>query len=374
MENEENSSYRVIAEANSMTLDYFTQIYIHNLEILQGLKTELFELNIQIETLEKTRSLYTSHVDHRRDVFSAVARNEDASATKEAQLALQIKDLKDAKELLEQRISNLESDISFYKKQTKLLSRAQKYIHLLFDPSEDADDNAEDAFEFIEEADTTDNTAHNYSLLMLEDYANYRQAAFLDQRVRQELETDLNKLDVLKWMLHTDPNRAKVTLDELSSSQRTILRSVDNVLDHMYYNMDAKRPIKEQVERLITEYQKQHSECMIVFTCDCTEEDTNFPRFINLRLIQMLKEIFDNIFEHANATEVTAKISISNRLIDVAVHDNGIGIPEDYLDQAEWYSGLHLLHEIIYQLDGNLQIQGDLIAGTDIRFSFPVRY
>ncbi len=374
MENEENRSYRVIAEANSITLDYFTQIYIHNLESLQGLKTELFELNIQIETLEKTKSLYTNHVDHRRDVFSAVAKNDDASAEKESQLALKIEDLKEEQKLLEQRIANLESDISFYKKQTKLLSRAQKYIHILFDPGEDTDDNMEDAFEFIEEADTTNNTAHNYSLLMLEDYANYRLAAFLDQRVRQELETDFNKLDGLKWMLLSDPDRAKVTLDELSSSQRTILHSLDNVLDRMYYNMDAKRPIKEQIERLITKYQKQHSDCMLVFTCDCTDTDTNFPRFINLRLIQMLKEIFDNIFEHANATEVIAKISISNRLIDVAIHDNGIGIPEDYLDRAEWYSGLHLLHEIIYQLDGNLQIHGDLVAGTDVRFSFPVRY
>lgn len=112
---------------------------------------------------------------------------------------------------------------------------------------------------------------------------------------------------------------------------------------------------------------------MIDSSCDCTEHELNLPPVITIRLIKMLREVFDNIFKHSNANRVTSKIFISSRLIDVYVNDNGVGIPEDYLERSSWSSGLHKLHEIIYQLDGKLQIQGDLISGTNVRFSFPIK-
>ena len=137
--------------------------------------------------------------------------------------------------------------------------------------------------------------------------------------------------------------------------------------------MDTKQPIWDQVDKLIDAYKKIHPECMIDYSCDCTEHELNIPPVITVRLIAMLREIFNNIFKHSNANRVTAKIFISSRLIDVYVNDNGVGIPEDYLDRAAWHSGLHKLHETIYQLDGKLQIEGDLISGTNVRFSFPIK-
>jgi two-component system sensor histidine kinase DegS len=86
---------------------------------------------------------------------------------------------------------------------------------------------------------------------------------------------------------------------------------------------------------------------MIDASCDCTEHELNLPPVICIRLLGMLREVFNNIFKHSNANKVTAKIFISSRLIDVYVNDNGVGIPDDYLDRGAWYSGLHKLHETI---------------------------
>jgi two-component system sensor histidine kinase DegS len=112
---------------------------------------------------------------------------------------------------------------------------------------------------------------------------------------------------------------------------------------------------------------------MIDYSCDCTEHELDLPAVITVRLISMLREVMNNVFKHSNANRVTAKIFISSRLIDVYVNDNGVGIPDDYLDRAAWHSGLHKLTETIYQLDGKLQIEGDLISGTNVRFSFPIK-
>lgn len=376
MTNEEMNPLNIIEQANAKTLDYFNKTYVSNLELVQSLKTELFELEVRIETLEKTRDLYTYHTDDRRNVFSPLSGDSTHSNTKGQQLASQVKDLEDAKERLKKRIADLENDITFYKEQVAMLSKASKCIHtvLIGSSHPDADSlESEDAIEFIETEDKETKVTHPYTTMMLEDYENFQHATILDQRIKQELISNLNKLDVLKWLLHSDLGRAKVTLDELHSSQQSILDSLDSLLEQLNYNVDTKQPIWDQIDKLVAVYQKLHPECMIDSTCDCTEHDLNLPPVITIRLIKMLREIFDNIFKHSNANRVTAKIFISSRLIDVYVNDNGVGIPEDYLERSSWSSGLHRLHELIYQLDGKLQIQGDLISGTNVRFSFPIK-
>ncbi|MCM1497089.1 MAG: hypothetical protein NC124_01335 [Clostridium sp.] len=376
MPTNDTNPLNIIEEANTKTLDYFNKTYVSNLELVQNLKTELFELDVQIETLEKTRELYTYHNDNRRNVFSPLTGERDHGTTKGHQLELQIQDLKDAKERLEKRIADLEQDIEFYKEQVSMLSKANKCIHtVLVGSSHSEADTADgdDTIEFIEKDNPEPKATHPYTMLMLEDYENYLYASLLDQNIKQELISNLNKLDVLKWLLHSDIGRAQVTLNEVNSSQQSILESLENVLERLNYNIDTKQPIWDQVNKLIGSYQKEHPECMIDFSCDCTEHELNLPPVITIRLIKMLREVFDNIFKHSNANRVTAKIFISSRLIDVYVNDNGVGIPEDYLERSSWSSGLHRLHEVIYQLDGKLQINGDLISGTNVRFSFPIK-
>ena len=377
MTNEEMNPLNIIEEANSKTLDYFNKTYVSNLELVQSLKTELFELEVQIETLEKTRDLYTYHIDTRRNVFSPLTMDNSQTMTKGKQIALQIKDLEDARERLKHRIAQLEEEIVFFKEQVEMLSKASKCIHTVLVGNSHKDSveetEYEDAIEFIEEDDTEGKALHNYNMLKIADYEQLQYANALDQNVKQELISNLNKLDVLKWLLNSDVARAKVTLNELHGSQESILTSLDLVLEQMNYNIDTKQPIWDQVDKLIEKYRYAHPECMIISSCDCTEHDLNLPPFITIRLIGMLREIFDNIFKHSNANKVTSKIFISSRLIDVYINDNGVGIPEDYLDRSAWSSGLHKLHETIYQLDGKLQIQGDLISGTNVRFSFPIK-
>lgn len=377
MPQDEKNPLSIIEEANTKTLDYFNKTYLTNLELVQQLKTELFELEIQIETLEKTRDLYTYDTDNRRNVFSPLSDASNSAMNRGRQLSEQVKDLSDAKERLESRIAGLEKDITFYKEQVDMLSKASRCIHTVLIGKKDSrnpdPDDTDTGIEFIESSESEDSSSHNYTMLRMEDYDRYKCGTSLNRNVREELISNLHKLDVLKWLLHSDIGRAMVTLNELRNSQENILHSLDKVLYRLNYYIDTKQPIWDQVDKLIDAYKKAHPECMIDSSCDCTEHEINIPPVITIRLIAMLREVFNNIFKHSNANRVTAKIFISSRLIDVYVNDNGVGIPDDYLDRAAWYSGLHKLHETIYQLDGKLQIEGDLISGTNVRFSFPIK-
>jgi two-component system sensor histidine kinase DegS len=42
------------------------------------------------------------------------------------------------------------------------------------------------------------------------------------------------------------------------------------------------------------------------------------------------------------------------------------------MTSSSWHSGLHRLHEIVHLFGGKVQIDGDIISGTNVRFSFPI--
>ena len=66
------------------------------------------------------------------------------------------------------------------------------------------------------------------------------------------------------------------------------------------------------------------------------------------------------------------EITVDKDARTLTVSDNGIGIDKNYSHTSPWNSGLHRIQELIYLLNGQLKIDGDIISGTDIRFSIPI--
>ena len=371
MTNDPTNPLTIVEESNTKMLDYFNKIYVSNLEQIQLLKTELFEIKIQIETLEKTKELYTYHTDNRRNIFSPISEEPNTNITKGKKIALEIQDLTEKQTATEKYIAELEENTLFYKEQVEMLSKANKCIQTLIIETKLLEND--DPIEFIETDDSKSKAAHGYHIMMLEDYDRLHSATLLDQNVRQPLISHHDKLESVKWMLHSDIGRAKVTLDELLTASEHILSSADSVLEELDYNTEQAESISEEIQQLLNHYRKQHPEYIIDDICTFEENMDTLPPAVNLRFLRMLKEIFHNIFNHSNANTITARITMNPRFVDVSVSDNGIGISEDYLQHSSWHSGLHRLHETIYQLDGNLQIEGDVSFGTVVRFSFPLK-
>ena len=96
------------------------------------------------------------------------------------------------------------------------------------------------------------------------------------------------------------------------------------------------------------------------------------PEIITISLIRILCECLDNVYKHANANRIDINIQILSDQISVHINDNGIGIDKNYSHTSPWNSGLHRIQELIYLLNGQLKIDGDIISGTDIRFSIPI--
>ena len=364
----------IIKQANEQMLSYFQSVYITKLESLQGLKTESFEIEVKIEELEKTKRLYIYKANDSKNIFSPLSPNPTTEHEKSRVIDTQLHDLYGAKAALSARIATLEQELSSIQDKLELLKKAGTSINTLSADQLYTDtlpDSGDDDFEFIEEEEM-EPADHGYQVLMLNEYQKSRTAQILEHAVKEPLINNQNKQDVLGWLLNSDIDRCRVTLREIQNNTETVLSDIDAFIDRLQPKFDLKQPIWMILDDFITGYREQHPECVIEADIDCPEADINIPPIVLITFMQGLTEIFENAFQHSNANKITAKIIVSNRLIDVFINDNGVGIQENYLSTSKWYSGLHRLHEAIYLLDGKINIQGDLISGTNVRFSFPI--
>lgn len=69
---ESKENFKKIKSANQMMLDYFNKSFLSQLEDIQNLKTQIFEIDIKIDELDKTKDIYAFKTNSRKSVFSPV--------------------------------------------------------------------------------------------------------------------------------------------------------------------------------------------------------------------------------------------------------------------------------------------------------------
>ena len=96
---ESKENFKKIKSANQMMLDYFNKSFLSQLEDIQNLKTQIFEIDIKIDELDKTKDIYAFKTNSRKSVFSPVT-NDGVDTERNKIIQEQIKDLQSVKETL----------------------------------------------------------------------------------------------------------------------------------------------------------------------------------------------------------------------------------------------------------------------------------
>lgn len=360
----------IIKKANNEMLDYFNSSYLEKLESVQALKTELFELEIKLEELEKTKNIYTYNTQSRKNIFSPIT-TEAPDSNKNREISEQIEELTMQKETMTIKLHTLEDTLDILKRRLKVLTEAKISINSIDNANFKSD---EESFEFIEqEAPSDDTIRHGHNILMLETFDNAYVSTILESKVKEAVLSNKNKLESLSTLISPDDNKAKAALQEIINNSYNISYIIDSLLSKMDYDIDISKPIWTLLDELVMELRESHPECIIEANIQFADYDRNLNTICSINLIKLLRIFFDNVFKHAKANNVILKVFISENVIDVYLKDNGTGIPDNYYSSSQWHSGIHRATEIIYLLDGTLKINTAPEGGTTVRFSFPVK-
>ena len=364
---------KTVRDSNQEMLDYFNGLYVAKLEQIQSLKTKQFELKIKIDELMKTLEVYSFKNSAGHNVFSPFSTTTTTQEEKAAQIEQELKELNASDAELTANIHSLQADADELKNRITLLHTATRKLDTFLD--ELADEFTKESTALEDDESTEENLPvinHGFNILRLKKYDQDKLVQTLHTDILDQLDRTRHTLDSLSWLIKSDINRAAVTLDELIERTISMKDSLNAVLSGLTGDIDTSVPLETLLRDTIFRYKDTHPECVIESDIDCPDASIEIPEIINISLIRILCECLDNVYKHANANRIDINIQILSDQISVHINDNGIGIDENYSHTSPWNSGLHRIQELIYLLNGQLKIDGDIISGTDIRFSIPV--
>lgn len=374
MDTQHKSDLDIINSANMEMLDYFNALFLENLEEIQNIKTQSFEIDIKIDELEKTKDVYAFKSNSRKNVFSP-STNDDSDNVRGQIIDQQIHDLREVQDGLGIKLRSLEVKMTSLKKRLNTLNQAQDVIKKL-SPSSLKQNNFDDmeSFDFVETDSSHIITSHGHNILMQDAFDKAYLATLLDRNIKNNLLGLTNKLELLTYLLGTDISRAKLTLKEVIHSSKDITLSIDDIEARLNKNIDSGKALWSQIDDFIMNKRENNPEYLIETSTECSDYEISIHPVFVINTLVLLEIFFDNIFKHSNANKIDFKLGITPNTIECEISDNGTGISDNYLKISPWYSGLHKAHEIIFLLGGTLAINGDITRGTNVRFGFPIQF
>lgn len=376
------------------------------------------ELAIQIDQLEKTKQLYSKESHHYRDVFSPL--NLSDNSMENEYIDKQIEQLKNEKEktlviredatkllreinkniqMLEISMNELkvycfeksrqqeeffeafeQDDFIFIEEEDQLPAVRvdtnaiirEKMHHKMLEKKEIVENSVDNANESENSFDFSEIRAHNSNILMLWEYDKVRLQNYLTEELIQEMELCLQELNKMKWMMYSDMERAKITLDRVEKILKKWQSEFKNQSVQRQVQTDFSEPAKIYFERFLKQKQEIYTEWDFRYEVNQKNFQQTIPPIIVLLLLRILDELFENVRKHSESDRIGIYLNFNEKEIALQMSDNGIGITEDYMEKSNWHSGLHFVEEWVYLLNGKIEITGDLTSGTIIDILIPV--
>ncbi len=366
--------YQKIKSANQTMLDYFNKAFLAQLEDIQNLKTQIFEIDIKIDELDKTKDIYAFKSNSRKSVFSPVT-NDGVDTERNKIIQEQIKDLQSVKETLTLKLRSMELQLNKLRQYLEALNDAEDALSS-FEPrftTDDPDHTDNYGFTFLQDDAKEDISAHGYNILMLDAYDRALTQTILDKNIRTGLESIESKLDMINYLIGTDVGRAKLTIQEILHNTKQLIHNVDDMSDNLNRFSNSNKPLKEQLEIYLNEFKQKNPKLDITASVETPDAGISYHPVFNINFMCLIQIFFDNIAAHADASKVTLQASLMPNTLEVILKDDGVGIKENFMTDSPWYSSLHKAKEILYMLCGRLDISGDAISGTTVKFSFPIQ-
>ena len=366
--------YQKIKSANQTMLDYFNKAFLAQLEDIQNLKTQIFEIDIKIDELDKTKDIYAFKSNSRKSVFSPVT-NDGVDTERNKIIQEQIKDLQSVKETLTLKLRSMELQLNKLRQYLEALNDAEDALSS-FEPrftTDDPDHTDNYGFTFLQDDAKEDISAHGYNILMLDAYDRALTQTILDKNIRTGLESMESKLDMINYLIGTDVGRAKLTIQEILHNTKQLIHNVDDMSDNLNRFSNSNKPLKEQLEIYLNEFKQKNPKLDITASVETPDAGISYHPVFNINFMCLIQIFFDNIAAHADASKVTLQASLMPNTLEVILKDDGVGIKENFMTDSPWYSSLHKAKEILYMLCGKLDISGDVMSGTTVKFSFPIQ-
>jgi signal transduction histidine kinase len=161
-------------------------------------------------------------------------------------------------------------------------------------------------------------------------------------------------------------------LDSPTGGQATLATTVQAALQSAAQAVWTVNPANDTLENLVAfllqQAERQFSgtgvRCLTVAPDDVPA--LRLTADVRQHLLLAVKEAFTNVLKHAQATEARLQITFTNPLLEIAVEDNGVGLPTG--PPRRFGNGLANLRQRMTQVGGQVEFSSRPGGGTRVSF------
>ncbi len=191
----------------------------------------------------------------------------------------------------------------------------------------------------------------------------------ISSEMHDDLGSELSKISLLSEIVKDNFSGANSQshLDNISKSSRELLDKMGEIVWSLNNKYDTLESLMIYIRRYAMEYFGSTN-----IRCTINMPD-HFPAAViegELRrnIFLAVKEALHNVLKHSGGDMVTINVTIDERLINVNIRDNGVGIDEGTV--SAFGNGLNNMKNRIMQVRGQFVIKNE--KGTVLNFSFPL--
>ena len=118
------NKYGVITETIDEMVTYFSRLYSEHDTNLQHYKAKLFEINVRLDELSRTRNVYALNTDYRKSVFSPISMEPEENE-KEREIKKEMDSLQTERDSYEYKINEESIYLKGIDKRLKNLSASK---------------------------------------------------------------------------------------------------------------------------------------------------------------------------------------------------------------------------------------------------------
>ena len=206
------------------------------------------------------------------------------------------------------------------------------------------------------------------------EYESERIAHDLHDGALQSMISFEMRLEIIRRMIHRDPEVAETELESLQQFSRKLVAEMRTFVHRMRHVETDGSSLMVSARRLVDGFQKESG--VAVTFVNGQEADITLGGKLATELLQMIREALSNIQKHAHATHVLFSVEQKNGQLYVSVHDNGRGFrfggPYSLEELDLMRMGPQSIKQRVRTLGGDLSLESHPGQGSNLRVSVPL--
>lgn len=329
-------------------------------KIIQYIKDELNGLKLKQEQIEE--KLYTNELDIQGCIKAIEKLNQSSDSTGMIFLSTDKKTGFDIEEI--ERLNGIISELK--SQQNDMISERDNITKKI---KEIEDILSEKSTYKKQKAKYT-----SYDLINYVETERQRISGDIHDSIIQNLTALMYKIELIKKVMDTDHNRAKLELESGNKIVKDCIGELRNIIFNLHPmsldDLDTKSVFYDFIQKI-----KTSTNMIVDFKYKSDVEHVN--NSIVVVLLRIIQELCNNSIKHSGGSRIDINVNISNNLIKIVQSDDGIGYDYNLIDKPKTTTdntgyGLVLLKEKVGLINGTISVNTKKEGGTEYKLTVPI--